>query len=69
LRSLGQHRGSIAEARRAATLPSRDEPELAFDVILLTGMTALLERETARGGVGSFGAAVDCECPGSTQAS
>jgi DNA-binding CsgD family transcriptional regulator len=40
----------VAEAgRSAAALPARDDPEFAFDVLLLAGTTAVLERDPERG--------------------
>jgi DNA-binding CsgD family transcriptional regulator len=48
--SYGGDVNGIAEAgRRAATLPSREEPEFGFDAKLLTGTSAVLERDPARG--------------------
>jgi DNA-binding CsgD family transcriptional regulator len=48
--SYGGDVNGIAEAgRRAAALPSRKEPEFGFDAKLLTGTSAVLERDAARG--------------------
>jgi DNA-binding CsgD family transcriptional regulator len=48
--SYGGDVNGIAEAgRRAAQLPSQDEPEFGFDAKLLVGTSAVLERDAARG--------------------
>jgi DNA-binding CsgD family transcriptional regulator len=48
--SYGGDLAGMGEAGRlAASLPTRDEPQFAFDVKLLTGTTAVLEYDPARG--------------------
>jgi DNA-binding CsgD family transcriptional regulator len=45
----GDVQAIAAAGRRAAALPSREEPDFSFDTKLLTGTSAVLERDPARG--------------------